>query len=183
MIDYCQVYNMESYLFDVVRPRFRVQGYLSAFDFFCIVVWKSNRAKSRIARRLLKHDKAGGQDLEGAVRKLTGDLGSETSPKEQLRYLLKEWGFRLPVASAILTVLYPDEFTIYDNRVCDSLGEHHNLANLSQFESIWVGYGVFKTHVIEATPDGLSQRDKDRYLWGKSFYEQLTSDIGRVFGL
>ena len=37
---YLQFYNMESYLFDTVRQRFAVDGYLSTFDFFCIVIWK-----------------------------------------------------------------------------------------------------------------------------------------------
>jgi hypothetical protein len=35
--------------------------------------------------------------------------------------LMRDWGLRLPMASAILTVLFPEEFTVYDQRVCGSL--------------------------------------------------------------
>ena len=80
----------------------------------------------------------------------------------------------MPTASAILTVLYPDEFTIYDIRVCQILKDFHNLVNLSKFERVWAGYQAFKSKVQEAAPPHLSLRDKDRYLWGQSFHEQLT---------
>lgn len=35
--------------------------------------------------------------------------------------LVKKWEFFLPTAAAILTILYPDEFAIFDWRVCDEL--------------------------------------------------------------
>jgi hypothetical protein len=35
--------------------------------------------------------------------------------------------------------------------------------------------------VEEAAPDGLSLRDKDRYLWGQSFSKQLQNDIKKMF--
>lgn len=183
MNDYRQFYDLESYLFEVVRPRFHDQGYLSAFDFFCIVVWKANRAKAKVARRLLERDDAPAGGLESAVRRLTEGLAREPSPRETLRYLLQGWGFLLPLASAILTVLYPEEFTVYDSRVCDCLGAFRNLAHRSWSESLWSDYQQFKRCVMEATPQGLSLRDRDRYLWGKSFHKQLAEDVARGFGL
>lgn len=51
---YLDYYYLEQYLFDVVSARFQTVGTLSAFDFFCIVIWKANRAKSKVAKRLLK---------------------------------------------------------------------------------------------------------------------------------
>jgi hypothetical protein len=50
-------YYLEDYLFSEVRSRFHKQGYLSAEDFFCIVIWKANRAKSKVAARLLSMGK------------------------------------------------------------------------------------------------------------------------------
>ena len=85
------------------------------------------------------------------------------------------------MASAILTVLYPEEFTVYDVRVCDSLGDCHKLSNVTDFEKLWHGYVEFKSKVSQAVPDELSLRDKDRYLWGKSFHEQLSIDIEKAF--
>ena len=87
------------------------------------------------------------------------------------------------MASAILTVLYPDEFTIYDYRLCEQLRDFHKLATLSRFEDVWDGYQVLLERVRAMTPDGLSLRDRDRYLWGKSAYEQLVSDVMRKFGV
>ena len=177
-VDYRQFYDLESYLFDVVGQRFRDNGRLEAFDFFCIVIWKANRAKSRVARRLLDF---GGGSLEDAVRTLTEGLAGLREPKERLRYLLEEWGFRLPMASAILAVLYPDDFTVYDIRVCDSIGGFHSTGNRTEFSKLWDEYVQFRKAVEEAAPQTLTLRDKDRYLWGKSFHDQLQRDIAREF--
>jgi hypothetical protein len=163
-----------------VRENFLNQGYLSALDFFCIIIWKSNRAKSKIAKKLLAQ-KQGEENLDEVVRDLTAGLAHQTNPKEKMRYLLEDWKFRLPMASAILSTLYPEDFTIYDVRVCGILGNFNNLGNCIDFDKLWCGYLKFKTAIVEATPDELNLRDKDRYLWGKSFYEQLKKDIENEF--
>lgn len=173
-MDFRQYYDLESYLFNTVGPRFTRQGHLSAADFFCIVIWKANRAKGKIARRLLAQ---GYDDLDAAVHALTGGLGQQTNAKDRLRYLMEDWKLRLPMASAILTVFYPNDFTVYDARVCDVLGEFHNLVNLVNFDNLWRGYQAYKRAVEESAPKGLTLRDKDRYLWGKSFYKQLVKDL------
>ena len=172
-MDFRNYYWLESYLFDTVRLRFAQQHCLDAFDFFCIVIWKANRAKSKIARKLLIPEV---RNLDEAVRVITWGLAQQSNAKDRLHYLWNG-GFNLPMASAILTVLYPDEFTVYDERVCDMLGGFHNLKSLSKFEALWRSYQDFKRKVEETAPPELSLRDKDRYLWGKSFYEQLTKDI------
>lgn len=177
-MDYRSYYHMEDYLFSTVRSRFLSEGYLNAFDFFCIIIWKANRAKTKIAKRLKKK---GYNNLDEAVRALTTELALQKSDKERLRCLIQSWGFLLPMASAILTVLYPEEFTIYDVRVCDSLGDCHRLSNVTDFEKLWKDYIDFKNKVSLAVDDELSLRDKDRYLWGKSFYEQLSNDVQNVF--
>jgi len=177
-VDFLQYYDLESYLFGAVRSRFAEQGCLSAFDFFCIVIWKANRAKSRIAKRLLSR---GYQDLDTAARALTTDLARCRSARDRLECLIRRWGFLLPMASAILTVLHPDEFTVYDVRVCDQLGRFHNLASVTDFDRLWLGYTDFRRGVEQSAPGHLSLRDKDRYLWGKSFHEQLSEDIEQGF--
>lgn len=85
------------------------------------------------------------------------------------------------MVSAILIVLYPEDFTVYDTRVCDMVNGFHNLANLTNFENIWHGYEEYKRRVEEVAPPTLYLRDKDRYLWGKSFYTGLTEDIRNNF--
>ncbi|MHC1759964.1 MAG: hypothetical protein AB9917_10700 [Negativicutes bacterium] len=175
--NYIDYYDLENYLFDIVRPRFIEDGKLSAFDFFCIIIWKANRAKSNIARRLLK---CGYHSLEEAVSALTRELAQSVTPKDKMNCLHK-WGFMLPMSSAILTILYPDTFTIYDYRVCDMLGDCHKLTNITSFEKLWLGYEDYKQKVINISPKELSLRDKDRYLWGKSFYRDLMNDISAGF--
>lgn len=82
-------------------------------DFFCIVVWKANRATSKIATRLL--DKAKIRHLAERVHDLTSALFHAADAKQRMRILVKDWSLRLPVASAVLTVLYPEEFTVYES--------------------------------------------------------------------
>ncbi len=183
--DYRKYHYLEDYLLNEVCARFHRQGYLSAEDFFCIVIWKANRAKSKVAARLLSMGRrlATGReepDLSKIVEALTAGLAKQENPEKRLHYLWL-WGFRLPMASAILTVLYPEDFTIYDVRVCDVLDAFHNLANLTNFEGVWQGYMEFKRKVEEVAPQEFSLRDKDRWLWGQSFYEQLKKDIATGF--
>ena len=177
---YLQFYDLESYLFDTVRQRFASEGHLNAFDFFCIVIWKANRAKSKIAKKLLKASKE--VTLDEAVLELTKGIAAQETPAKKLRFLMSgKTPFALPMATAILSVLYPEEFTIYDRRVCEVLGNFSKLKNITKFAKLWDGYVEFKRAVESRAPKGLSLRDKDRYLWGKSFAKQLRSDIEEGF--
>lgn len=176
-MDFRQYYHLESYLFDKVCPKFRKLGYLDAFDFFCIVIWKANRAKSKVARALLS---SGAKSLDDVVKKLTHDIAKQSTAKDRLRVLC-DAGFRLPMASAILTVLFPDDFTVYDRRICGILHDFHNLSDVSNFDRLWLGYQDFKSKVEKEVPKQLKLRDKDRYLWGKSFYEQLKHNLDSGF--
>jgi hypothetical protein len=55
-VDYLRFQDFESYLFEDVHRRFQEDGSIGAFDFFAIVIWKANRAKSKVAQRLLGRD-------------------------------------------------------------------------------------------------------------------------------
>jgi len=168
MEDYRRYYNLESYLFEEVGPRFRERGRLSAFDFFCIVVWKNNNAKSRI--RTLLRSKGEARDLNGVVEELTRELWKKPSAKEKMRYLMEDWRFRLPIASAILTVLEPDDFTVYDKRVADAVNAS-DLQGLVWSDSLWNKYLEYREEVERQGPQGLSLREKGRWLWGKNFHD------------
>lgn len=52
---------------------------------------------------------------------------------------MKNRGFRLPMASAIATVLYPNDFTVYDIRVCEMLGDFHGLTYIIKYDRLWDG--------------------------------------------
>ena len=103
VMDYLRFYYLENYLFEEVRLRFLKNRFLSADDFFCIVIWKANRSKSKIGIRLLGK---GYGSLEAAVKDLTLGIFHHDTSKEKLKYLMVDWGINLPMASAILTIFY-----------------------------------------------------------------------------
>ncbi len=172
-LDYSTYYYLEEYLFDQVSSRFETDQTVSVFDFFCIVIWKANRAKSKVAERLRKRSDG---DLDKAVGMLVSEIAGANSKRDRLSVMLEKWGFRLPMASAILTVLYPDEFTVYDVRVCDILGDFHDAQN-KKFDKLWDRYTAYIDRVRASVPSKRKLRDKDRYLWGESFATQLDRDI------
>jgi len=134
-----------------------------------------------LARRLIQ--KAG--SLDAAAEQLTKALYSEKSNEDRLSLALKVWGFRLPMASAILTVLWPEEFTVYDVRVCGELAG----ANLENFKRlvnlapgrVWTKYCEYREAVRRSVTEPLTLRDKDRFLWGRSAAKQLIEDISKGF--
>ena len=152
--NYLQYYHLEPYLFNTVRKRFEKKGRLSAFDFFCILIWKANRAKTQHARRLLRYAVG---DLDETVAVLTRAVARASDPKERLLILMRDWGFKLPTSSAILTVLYPAEFTVYDVRACESVGGFQKLGNWSKPERVWDGYVEFVAAVRAKAPKGRSR--------------------------
>jgi hypothetical protein len=171
-------YDLDGYLFREVSTKWATHKRLSAFDFFCIFIWKANRSKSRVARRLLAH---GHDDLESAVTDLLAAIERAQGRNERLRTLTETWGFRLPMASAILTVLFPNDFTAYDIRVCRVLGDFKDAQYKTQFEALWDRYSGYLARVQQAAPHLTSLRDKGRYLWGESFATDLQKDIADSF--
>lgn len=186
MPDYLRYYDLEKYLFDDLSVRYRDGEAISAFDFFCIVIWKANRAKSKMAKKMLKYASAAGS-LDGAVAELVADLRAAHDDKGCLQVMMQKWGFRLPMASAILTVFYPYDFTVYDIRACEALGgDFGKIADIDakkRYDDVWRGYSAFVGAVRASVPAGVSLRDKDRTLWGQSFHDQLQRDIQRQFGM
>src|SRR6266849_5418649 len=136
-INYHHYYNLEDYLFTEVTNAFRDRGYLTPEEFFSIVIWKANHAKGRIKAKLTK----GRKDLGTAVKDLTTQVHKAASDEERLRVLLsKDWRFCLAMASAILTVLYPDRFTVYDVRVRGQLNIKDFAGRKNQIELYFKEY-------------------------------------------
>jgi len=178
-VDYQLYAQVENYLFGTVSAFFGERGYLTAFQFFTIIRWKANRAISRVARRILSKSPS---DLEDGVATLTRAIARAPDPRTKMQILIEDWGFRLPIASAILTVCYPEIFTVYDVRTCETLGRFSEVAYKSNFDRIWNGYSAFMEAVKRETPESLTLRDKDRWLWGKSAYNQLKAQLEKGFG-
>lgn len=162
-MDYSKYHNLEDYLFREVRNNFHQRGYLTAEEFFCIVIWKANRAKTKIKDKILKRG-----TLTENTKKLSNEIFRAPNNKEKLRILLESWGIGLPMATAILTVLYPNDFTVYDVRVRSQFGIKDFSGRKNQIDRYFSEF----LPKVKKQP-GRKLRDKDKYLWGKSFYRDL----------
>jgi hypothetical protein len=171
MIDYCKFYHLERYLLEEVGPRFRSSGAIEPVDLFMIFIWKANRAKTKVRDSLKRRANGSFSD---AVKTIATALFAAKDRKERLGILMRNWGLRLPMASAILTILYPDEFTVYDRRVCAMLPSF-SYKDWSFSDECWSEYERYKTAVSESEPSR-SLRDNDRFLWGKSFWQAAKRD-------
>jgi hypothetical protein len=159
---YIKYYNLEQYIFQEVGPKFRKTGAITTEDFFCIVIWKANRAKTNIKNKLSK-----GATLDKAVMNISNDIYKANTNKEKLEIMVKKWKFGLPMATAILTALYPEDFTVYDYRVRKQLGLD-NIYSVDKYFSEFLP--KVKEHSVSL---GENLRNTDKELWGKSFYEDL----------
>jgi hypothetical protein len=168
-VDYLDYYNDEHYLLDKVGPRFRKTGNLEPSDFLMILVWKANRAVGHHIKRLQERGEC---SFNEAVSRIAQSLHSCTRPKEKLQLLITKWWFALPTATAILTILYPEEFTVYDVIVCEEL-KHKYRPQLYASDSPWEEYEAYQAKVLSTAPSELSLRDKDRWLTGHHYYEWL----------
>jgi hypothetical protein len=164
-MNYLKYYDLEEYLFTDVKNAFDSRGHLTHEEFFSIVIWKANRAKTAIKRKLAKR----GKSLAVVVQDLSSQINKAASDEERLRIFLDDWHFGLPMATAILTVLYPDRFTVYDVRVRGQLGIPDFAGLKNQIELYFKGY----LPKVAAMPEARTLRDKDRYLWGKSAHDDL----------
>jgi hypothetical protein len=166
-------YSAETCIFPAIAQCFADTGILDPLALYLILDWKAARARTRHRSRLAKI--AG--SFNAAVKEIAADLHAAPVPEQQLGLLLTKWGFRIPTASAILTVLYPDKFTIYDIRVCNALHDFHGLVNMRWSPAAWREYQRFTAAVRDAAPQGLCLRDCDRWLWGQDKRESLCKEL------
>lgn len=174
MTNYIKYHQLEKYLLGPVGKKFRATGKISKEDFYLIIIWKSNRSKSITYKRLIKISPF------NHVGKISKAIHIAKSNKEKMRILIEGWGFSLPIASAILTILYPRRFTIYDIRVLNSLKNSPKITS-TVFCKQWEQYKNYMEEVKNIVPRKISLRNKDRWLWGKSLISDLKKDLRSGF--
>lgn len=161
--NYLKYYSLEDYLFNEVSANFRKKGFLTTKEFFAIVIWKSNRAKTRVLKGIKKNGKT--------IRQLTSEVNKENDDKKKVGILEAIQGIGIPIASAILAVCYPKIFTIADYRTKESLTKKNKDFKGKPTTSILSYLKYSKACHKIAEEEGLSLRDTDRALWGVDFYE------------
>lgn len=183
---YLKYYWLENEFFPEIRKFFDSKGYLKPEQFFYIIIWKSNYNKPSIKWGLSANKKS----LDREVYDLTRKIDRAHSKEERLEILIgngkgrkNQDGFQLAMASAVLTILYPEIFSVYDRRVRSQL--KHPKKEGKKFPDI--SYSRYRTRryfeeyipqVLRAGREisknsKLSLRDCDRLLWAKSRHEEL----------
>ena len=168
---YIKFYWLETEFFPEIHKFFHKEHYLKPEHFFSIIIWKRNASKTIIKRGLLEN----GLSLDVAVRNLTGEI-FKADKEKKLDILLQRKGFQLAIASALLTVLYPDDFTVYDVRVRGQLNNYPDITyvenNIERYFTEYLPRVLKMGREITQNP-ALSLRDCDRVLWAKSWYGNL----------
>lgn len=160
--------NVETNLFPALARRFQETGALTPFELWAILKWKANRASTFHLNRL-----GTGQAFVNKTGELAEKLHRANSDKDRMAILMEEpFRFRLSTASAILTVLYPDRFIVYDFRVCDQLGGFEELKHRRFSDGLWAAYCRYCLDAQRKAPDGLTMRQIDQHHWGKSWLEE-----------
>jgi thermostable 8-oxoguanine DNA glycosylase len=109
------------------------------------------------------------------VTEITRQMHLQTTDEQRVELLLSVDGIGIPVASAILAVCYPDDFTVIDYRAIASIKalrpERHKsiVPNPTAFTKGYIRYVAVCKEI--AKEERLSLRDVDRALWGYDFYE------------
>lgn len=162
---YLKYYWLENYLFDNVNKNFHNRGYLTPEEFFAIVIWKSNRAKTNVRKGIIKSTKT--------ICTITSGIFRAKTSKEKLGVFLspKIPNIGIPIASAILTVCYPNDFTVADYRACASLQNFGEKVHGNPTISTSAYFEYLDKCKNLAQRYNISLRDFDRILWAKDFYE------------
>lgn len=133
-------YNRVEILFTEVGPRARKRRFLRFDEFYQICMWKSARQKNKY---LKNKDK---------VETISRKVFSTHDEKEKIELLCSLEGVGIPTASAILTVLYPENYPIIDIRCIEALNYlgYKELKKTMSFKN-WEKYlGIMRTLAKES---------------------------------
>jgi thermostable 8-oxoguanine DNA glycosylase len=125
---YIELYDTEKYLFEVVGVLAKERGSLTFDEFYKICMWKSARQK----QNYLKNKRT--------IEKITKNAFEENDESERIKILCKLDGVDIKTASALLTVVFPQEYAVIDERCLDVLNTYG--FKISKYSSIntWLSY-------------------------------------------
>src|SRR3989344_4882981 len=177
--NYLKYYFLENYLFGEVHDNFQKNGYLNAEEFFAIIIWKRAASKTKIKDQLI----LSGKTIEG----ITSDIfKNKNDRRKQLDLLADIKQVGISIASAVLTVCYPDEFTIVDVRACASLKREFHIPDYFPYDkyftskdnktrNLYLAY-VNKCKELRKQTE-FNLRNFDRVLFGQDLYNDEKSGL------
>ena len=98
-----------------------IVNYLKPEEFLAIVIWKSNRAKTKFKNKIKGRTKRREDKKSPQKNYIVWQKTVEKNEEKMLGVIAELSGIGIPTASAILTVCYPNYFTIIDYRAKESL--------------------------------------------------------------
>jgi hypothetical protein len=142
-----QMGTLELRLFDEVGPAVRGRGFYEPDELAAVAAWKTRRSKGRVA-----------SNPADDVRDITR-LAFVAPERLQHRALTLLEGVRVPTATALLAVVFPDRHTVLDVRSTEAL------ARLG----CWDGAGGYRAYLAVcqelARTVNVDLRTLDRALW------------------
>jgi hypothetical protein len=97
------------------------------------------------------------------------EVAAMSSDESRMRRLDEVEGIAVPIASAILTVCYPDRFTVLDYRAWDALREVGRVRRATVPTDVDSYFREYLPACTQLSHElGMSLRDLDRALWGWS---------------
>jgi hypothetical protein len=128
--------------------RLLASGKASRALFLAIANWKSARRRALLEENSLP-----------ALRAVMNMVRGNAPTSEKLVALTGLRGVGVPMATAILTAMYPDDYLVLDVRTLDALGERGRQPTAELYEAF---LSFCRTAANEA---GMPLRDFDRALW------------------
>lgn len=158
-------WDLEEYIFDTIGPAVREAGAYTIPQFLTVAYWKSRRQLANYRKNETRERTVGGI----TAKALVADVPNTAKPG----VLWELAGVRIPVASALLTVWHPDEFTIIDTRALKALaclGEGIEGVGFNEHGQRWWEEEHYDMYMracqeIAGRVKPFSLRDVDRALW------------------
>lgn len=159
--------DLEDHLLGKVTPQVQARGAFTAAELLLVASWKSDRTVSCVGIN---------ERVPGALTALTtAALATGLSTTERVRALRKIHGVGVRLASAILMVWNPDEYTVLDRRALHTLGSFDESASGTAFggragdwwDRHYDGYRLGCKAI--AAREARDLRSLDRALWRWSF--------------
>ena len=163
-------YDPENRVFPVIARKVKAGQELSDLDVLLIFKWKLGR----VTGDNIKMIHSDGLEKINCAVKVAGGPG-RGEKINALKTLMEIRGIKLAMATAILTVCYPDEFTVIDRRVLEVLGL--SPANSADWK-VEKYFDEYLPRVKECSGSwGCTLRDADRALWGLSVRNNMKKNI------